>query len=428
MEDTHLVLFKGLLINLLIILILLLLANMFLLQKHNHFHLKYKKEIYVFALSAILIIMCLLLSVRIDEHFIYDLRFIPFLLGGLFGGKLVTFGLALVLLAIRIPLGGDGVWISTFLVVITTIILLKYSSTYFKKSVSWRLFTTTILSFGYSIIAFLLPSFFYGSGNLIQFGIYFVVLTFSTFFVSYLIEILRTSYILKLEAVKYEKMEIVSHLAASISHEVRNPLTSVKGFLQLILEHEKIPEDGKTYASLALDEATRASDIISDYLTFAKPHQDKQVILEVDQEVTKCKEIIAPLALKHNVMVKIAFYHTGKISGDPQKFRQVLLNICKNSIEAMPNGGTLSLLTSKKGNRIFIHITDTGHGMTPEQIARLGEPYFSLKGQKGTGLGMMVVFRIVEGMEGTIRINSEENIGTSISLSFPSYKEPSITV
>ena len=86
----------------------------------------------------------------------------------------------------------------------------------------------------------------------------------------------------------------------------------------------------------------------------------------------------------------------------------------------MPEGGMLTIQTFEIRDRILIKITDTGHGMKPEHIARLGEPYFSLKGQKGTGLGMMVVYRIVDSMKGTVNVTSEIDIGTSITLSFPS--------
>ncbi|WP_077211036.1 sensor histidine kinase [Bacillus dakarensis] len=416
------VLLTGLLINLLFILLLILLANMLLWKKHTSLQIKYRKT-HIFLLSSAAIIQCILLSVPIDEHFIYDLRFIPFLLGGLYGGKYVTIGLAITLVSIRIPLGGDGIWLTILLVILFSTIIIKMSDKFFNKHMRWRLAVTTILALGYSIIGFLLPAIYYDFIDFIHYGTYAFILSLSTYFVSYLLEILRTIYVLQLEAVKYEKMEIVSHLAASISHEVRNPLTAVKGFLQLILEDQKIPENIKTYSSLALEETTRASNIINDYLTFAKPHQEKQIVFGIEEEIEKCKEIITPLALKNDVEVYKAFFHSGKIMGDPHKFRQVLLNVCKNAIEAMPNGGTLSILTSSTDTSILIHITDTGYGMSPQHIARLGEPYFSLKDQKGTGLGMMVVFKIVEGMGGAVRVSSEEHVGTTVYLTFPIYKE-----
>lgn len=392
---------------------------MILWNKRELLKFEYQK-IHIALISSILIFLSIFLSIPIHDNFVYDLRYIPFLLGSLYGGKRVTVGLAILLVLVRIPIGGHGVWLTIFLVVISAFFLIWIIPKFSQKSMNWRLSFTTILSFIYTIIAFLIPSFIYGFNNTIDFLVYSLVLTSSTFFVTCLTEILRTTYILQLKAIKYEKMEIVSHLAASIGHEVRNPLTSVKGFLQLILEHQHIPDNCRTYASLALDESVRASEIINDYLTFAKPHPEIVVTLDLQNEIWKCKEIISPLATKNGVRINVLFFHSNQIEGDPNKFRQVLLNICKNAIEAMPKGGTLSIVTSRNEDNTLIHVTDTGHGMNSEHLARLGEPYFSLKEQKGTGLGMMVVFRIVEGMGGTIKVSSEESVGTSITLSFPS--------
>lgn len=411
-------LLKGLLINLLVILLVLLFTSILLWNRQKLLKFEYQR-IHIFIISSSLILLCLFLSIPANEHFIYDLRYIPFILGALYGGGKVTIALSLLLILLRVPIGGDGSWVTIVMVLVGLLLFLYVQPLFSAKSTNWRLLFTTTLAFIMSIFAYLIPSLIYGFHNLIDFFIYSFILTSSTFFVTTLTEILRTTYILHLEAMKYEKMEIVSHLAASISHEIRNPLTAVNGFLQLLLEHKDIPKDCKTYAALALDETNRASNIINDYLTFAKPHPEKQYLFEIGEEINKCKDIIKPLALKTNVHLKSVFFHHGKIKGDPHKFRQVLLNICKNSIEAMPKGGTLSIVTSCNESQIHIHITDTGHGMSPEQVARLGEPYFSLKEQKGTGLGMMVVFRIVEGMGGKVKITSEEMIGTSITLSLP---------
>ncbi|PAE20990.1 hypothetical protein CHH80_08685 [Bacillus sp. 7504-2] len=413
-------LLKGLLINLLVILVLVLFYNMVVVNQQKRISPRFQKSVLAF-FSSILIILSLLLAIAIEENFVYDLRFIPFLLGSLYGGKKVTLWLGALLITARIPIGGDGIWLTALLVICFSLIFFCLSSRFEEKPIKWRLFFTTFLAFLYSILALLIPSFYYGFHTIETFFIYSLVLTAATFFVTYLTELLRTTCILQQKTIKNEKMEIVSHLAASISHEVRNPLTSIIGFLQLILEQRDVPDKCKIYASLALDEASRTAVIIDDYLTFANPHPEKLHALEIDKEILQCRDLISPLALKHSVDMEIVFFHTDKIKGEPHKFRQALLNICKNSIEAMPTGGTLTIVTATKYNETFIHITDTGQGMSPAHLARLGEPYFSLKEQKGTGLGMMVVFRIVEGMGGNIKVNSEEQIGTSITLSFPSF-------
>ncbi|WP_102275492.1 sensor histidine kinase [Cytobacillus massiliigabonensis] len=409
---------NGLLINLLFILIFVLLTNMLLLHKNKFIQSSVWNYYFVF-IACSQIVISLLLSVSVGHGFIYDLRFVPFLLGGLYGGKRVTIGLGLFLLAVRFVLGGDGFWLSLFLILISTIGIFVISPLYLKKSLWTKLSIVSAFSFVYAVIAYLMPGLLYGFNDFIAFIIYGIILVISTFFVTYLSEILRTTFVLQLEAMKFEKMEIVSHLAASISHEVRNPLTAVIGFLQLIGENEQTNEKSKTYAMYAIEEANRASGIINDYLTFAKPHLTEECLMNIDNAILKCNDILRPLTLKQNVEIETFFQHASAIKGDPHKFHQVLLNIFKNSIEAMPDGGILTIQTYENHNRIHIKITDTGHGMKPEHIARLGEPYFSLKGQKGTGLGMMVVYRIVESMKGIVTVTSEIDIGTSITLAFP---------
>lgn len=409
---------NGLLINLLFILIFVLLTNMILLRKYEFIRSSLIKA-YLAISSCILIVICLLLSVKAGHGFIYDLRFVPFLLGGLYGGKRITLGLGTFLLIVRFLLGGDGFWVSLFLILLATISIFVVTPSYSKKPLLKKLTIVSVFAAGYALVAYLIPSILFGFHDFKAFAIYMIVLVSSTFFVTYLTEVLKIYYILQLEALKYEKMEIVSHLAASISHEVRNPLTAVIGFLQLICENERTNDKSRIYAHHAITEAKRASEIINDYLTFAKPHPSEESTMNIKNEIIKCQEILLPLFHKHNVELKTFFHHNGFINGDPHKFHQALINIAKNSIEAMPDGGLLTIHTLEGNNNVYINIIDTGYGMKPEHVARLGEPYFSLKGQKGTGLGMMVVFRIVESMNGTVSITSKVDEGTSVILSFP---------
>ncbi|WP_174731422.1 sensor histidine kinase [Mesobacillus harenae] len=412
-------LLSGLLINLLAILITVLIGNMLLLNKSRFLRISYRK-LELFLVPAFLIIISLLLAVPVGNHgFIYDLRFIPFLLAGLYGGKRVTIALSFLLIVSRFLLGGSGVWVSLLLILLSSTGIIWLSYRYFQKPLHVKVTVVTASAFVYSIIGFLIPSLVFGFNDYSSFFIYSLVLTTSAFFVTYLLEVLRTAYILQLESIKFEKMEIVSHLAASISHEVRNPLTAVKGFLQLIHENPKTSEESKAYASFAIEETSRATGIIDDYLTFAKPHSEEETAMCLESEIKKCVEILSPLALKQGVELESLLLHNSRIHGDPHKFQQVLINIGKNSIEAMPSGGVISIVTSEAEGKVNIRITDTGIGMSPQHIARLGEPYFSLKEQKGTGLGMMVVFRIVDSMRGTVKVTSEYKVGTSITLTFP---------
>ncbi|WP_261134455.1 HAMP domain-containing sensor histidine kinase [Bacillus sp. Marseille-Q3570] len=425
MDNSHF--FYGLLINLLVILIIILLVNFHTLSKQGTTKLPFH-PFHIFITCAILIFFSLTLSIKLDNGFVYDLRYIPFLLGGVYGGKRVLLGLAGALILIRFPLLGPGFIVTVFLTILSCFVILYVAPKLSSKPWTTRVYWFSFFSFCYSILAFLIPSLFYGFHDFTSFFIYSGTLTGSTFFVFYLYEMIRTTYILQLESIKYEKMHVVSQLAASMSHEVRNPLTTVKGFLQLIHESPMDTQTNQDLSKVAVNEINRATDIINQYLTFAKPHPEVEMELDVTEEITRSTEIVMPLALNHGVLIEVDLLHKHSITGEPNKFQQVLINILKNGIEAMESGGILTITSFEEDQNLFIVIKDSGIGMTEEQVTRLGEPYFSLKGKNGTGLGMMTVFKLVHVMKGTIDVWSKLNEGTTITLSFPITEQSSMKV
>lgn len=236
-------------------------------------------------------------------------------------------------------------------------------------------------------------------------------------FVVYIMETLKEAIMMRSKLVKVEKMEVVSQLAASISHEVRNPLTVVKGFIQL-LKTPSLSQDTKDrYIQIALDEINRAEAIINDYLTFAKPASNKVERLMVDAQLRKVIQMLVPMAHMSSIEI-VEELQPAAIVGNIQYFQQCFLNLIKNSIEAMPNGGTLTISSRVHGNHVIITIKDTGVGMTTEQVGRFGEPYFSTK-EKGTGLGTMIAVKMIQTMQGALHIQSEVNKGTTLTITFP---------
>lgn len=247
----------------------------------------------------------------------------------------------------------------------------------------------------------------------------FITQTIGTLIIAYTAELIIENYHLDTALMKNEKMEVVSQLAASISHEVRNPMTVTRGFLQLLKDPD-IDEAKRTYyLETALEELDRAESIISDYLTFAKPHLNEMVKLSAKEEIRKAIVLITPYANHYSVEVIEKLRDHLYIIGDSAKFQQCLLNLLKNSVEAMSNGGILHITTNEKEKNLILQIADTESGMTPDQLKRLGEPYFSTKEGTGTGLGMMVVYRIIESMDGTIRAESKVNKGTQFTIRLP---------
>lgn len=211
------------------------------------------------------------------------------------------------------------------------------------------------------------------------------------------------------ELQRSEKMEIISELAASVAHEVRNPLQVTRGFLQLL--SEKAEGHDRRYMLMALSELDRASAIITDFLTFAKPELQHVTVLDLQQEFKHIESILLPLCHLNGGKLVMEVEDSLRVNGNSSKFKQAFINIIKNSIEALPGQGTIELNAYASGDQVFIHVKDDGEGMDHDVLERLGEPYFSQK-TKGTGLGLMVTFRIIEAMKGKISFKSTKGTGT----------------
>ncbi len=221
---------------------------------------------------------------------------------------------------------------------------------------------------------------------------------------------------MKEEMYRAEKLNTIGELAASIAHEVRNPLTVVKGFLQLLEKEEKGTK--KNYYSISLSELNRAEEIISDYLNFAKPQFRHIEKVEISQLAREMIHLLNPYALKGNVELSIARSTEAFIKTDRNQLKQALINLIKNAIEATPPEGKVRVHIEKNRENITVTIKDTGKGMTEEQLKRIGTLFYSTK-EKGTGLGMMVSLRIIEEHGGTLMLTSEIGVGTEAIVVLP---------
>jgi two-component system, sporulation sensor kinase B len=388
---------------------------------YDHGEIFKKRPSYRDALLAVCmglpIILCMKFPIYIDEQCIHDFRQIPFLVGTLYGGGIVGFILLLTLLAARSLIYGFEY--ITAVVYITMFIIAALVSPTFKalkrsSKLSMSVWLTLFLAVLTTFLAIIITQFPVTDSYIV----YFILLPpIGMLFVVYMMETLKEAIIMRSKLVKVEKMEVVSQLAASISHEIRNPLTVVKGFIQL-LKTPSLSQDAKDrYIQIALDEINRAEAIINEYLTFAKPASNKVERLMVDDQLRKVIQMLAPMAHMNSIEI-VEKLQPGAIVGNIQYFQQCFLNLIKNSIEAMPNGGTLTISSFLHGNHVIITIKDTGVGMTTEQMNRFGEPYFSTK-EKGTGLGTMVAVKMIQTMQGTLHIQSEVNKGTTLTITFP---------
>ncbi|WP_317969613.1 ATP-binding protein [Paenibacillus sp. CCS19] len=219
-----------------------------------------------------------------------------------------------------------------------------------------------------------------------------------------------------------EKLYVAGQLAAGIAHEIRNPLTSLKGFLQLISSGRG---NGKNYFDIMKSELTRIESIVSEMLMLSKPqvyeltHQDTRRVM---YDVVTLLEAQAAL---HNTQISV---DAGKeplwIFGVENQIKQVFINILKNAIEAMVDGGTISIMCKRVEDSVMIRIADQGPGIPQEQLSKMGQPFYTTK-DKGTGLGLMVTYKIIDNHQGKVTAHSEVGEGTIFTIMLPYAAPPS---
>ncbi|CAH0345133.1 Sensor histidine kinase RcsC [Bacillus sp. CECT 9360] len=365
--------------------------------------------------------ICMVFSYELSNDLRLDLRNLPVVIGGLYLG--IGPLLAVVTIAIRGCFGLDiGFLTNIPLYGILLFLLWRIHPWFWRQTPRWRILISILLATFINFITMAGLKYFYPSVLGWDVWIaYLVIPPLGVAIISYCIEFVRKNIVIRQHLVKSKKLEAVEQMGAAISHEIRNPLTAAMGFVQLLQEGDIEPKQRSTYLSLVKGELQSAERVIQDYLTFSKPSLHKLEELNVSTEIHHVLNILQPLTNRNSIEVSTKFSAIGLIQGDRQKFHQCFLNLIKNAIESMPHGGLLVIETKSSTSLVTISVKDTGVGMTREQIDRLGEPYYSTKEAKGTGLGMMVVYSIVRALNGTIRVHSEPGTGTAFEVTFPPY-------
>lgn len=415
----------GMINNIFFIIFPIILYQMFATAGQRNFFVSHRITMTI--LFSISIILCMLFPYQfLTEDYIFDLRQVPMIVGALYGGPIVSAVLFIVSAVGRIAIGGDGMYIAILNQFLVAAGVPFLAPLYRKVNRWWKaglVFMISIVSLLFNLFA---GYFFFGDPIHDLIGIWLMLMLNQggiIILTALLIEHLQKQEYLYTSLMRHEKMETVSHFAAAVSHELRNPLQSIKGFVQLMQEYEYPRAKQLEFQQTILNEITAAEDLIDDYLVYAKPAYGELKPIEVEAELLHVIKIMSPYARAQDVEVFVRADHlSSKILGDSQKLHQALVNIIRNGIEAMPTGGKLVIELENSSQTVCVHITDEGTGMTKEELKRLGEPYFSNK-SKGTGLGMMVTYSIINQMDGDISVESEVGIGTKFTLEFPKMPE-----
>jgi signal transduction histidine kinase len=220
-----------------------------------------------------------------------------------------------------------------------------------------------------------------------------------------------------------EKQTLAGRIAAGIAHEIRNPLTTVRGYLQLL--QGRVEEDtAELFRSLLIPEIDRANKIISDFLRIAKPGKEQREVLEVrDFFVNYLGHFLNSDALLHNVNITYSLSEKSANSlfiGDREELFQVFSNLYRNSLQAKSDGTMeITISTELMGSNIFIQFSDNGSGISPNLLDHVFDPFFSTK-DEGTGLGLSVSKKIIENYHGKMTVKSSPQ-GTCFLIYLPEY-------
>lgn len=221
---------------------------------------------------------------------------------------------------------------------------------------------------------------------------------------------------MEMDIARLDRLNLIGEMAASIGHEIRNPMTVVRGFIQLLNEQQCYRKD-KQYFDLMLEELDRANGIISEYLGMAR---DKIVNLQsqsLNQVVSAIYPMLEADANYRDMNIKLDLGQPPMPLIDENEIRQLLLNMARNGLEAMSPGGNLTIGTMQEGNEIVLFIKDQGHGLAHELIDKLGTPFVTTK-NTGTGLGLAVCYSIAARHNARITFESGRE-GTTFYIRFP---------
>lgn len=220
---------------------------------------------------------------------------------------------------------------------------------------------------------------------------------------------------------RQDRLAAVGRLAASIAHEIRNPLAAMRGSIQMLRAEMDADTEQAQLMEIILRESDRLNKIVADYLNYARPRpaelKDVDLCALVRETFTLLRNS-AELSDGHRLEEDLP-ERPVIAKGDPEQLKQVCWNIARNALKAMPEGGTFRIsLTDAGSERLRLSFSDTGCGMTPEQVERLFEPFSSTT--SSTGLGLSIVYQIIRDHSGTINVRSRHGEGTTITVELPS--------
>lgn len=416
----------ALLLNTLIIVVCILSYQVFWLDREEK---ETRNELLISCIAAAALVLCMTFPFKSHYGFYYDLRSIPILLCFLFGRIRSIVFVGLIYLAYRFYLGGAGFIPSVIIYFIQCFIvscIYAIGPTFYRRKKIMGNLLVAMSSITLCAMAALHEQ---SISNTVAmkvgcfFLIHFLINVFTMNLALYLIHGMLEKKKLKEKHRRTEKMLMVRDLSASFAHEIRNPLTTVQGFTQLIINNPISEAKRNDYLQIMMSELQHAESILADYILLTKPPEEAQESCDLGALIYEAIETLTSMAADHQIHIQKDIQCDVNIEANPLKVKQCIINLMKNGIEAMTSGGNLSITLHRHRKNIVIDIIDSGVGMTREEINRIGLPFYSTR-DKGTGLGTMVAYSIIKELNGDMEIKSKKGEGTRFSIIIP---EPRLT-
>lgn len=223
------------------------------------------------------------------------------------------------------------------------------------------------------------------------------------------------------EMSRRERFAQLGEMGAALAHEIRNPLSGIKGYAQLLLEDPRCPGGG-TPAALIVEESLRLERLVNDLLSYVRVRPLQQSPVQVAEVLRCCLDMVARDAEKQSVRVSAELTDDLLAMGAGDELEQVFLNLLRNALQAMPEGGSLHIRLQRGRGAVVVELRDSGHGIPVADWTRIFTPFMTTRA-RGTGLGLAISRKIIEEWGGSIRVADSSPRGTTFEVSLPLYRK-----
>lgn len=227
---------------------------------------------------------------------------------------------------------------------------------------------------------------------------------------------------MQLQLERSQKLSLVGQVAAGVAHELKNPLASIKGAVEIISDENTAENDRTEFREILFREIKRMDGTVTEFLEFARPKPTRMETIELSQLVMSSLRQLESQAAKESIRIEEEIEHDVSIEGDREKLHQLILNIVLNAIQSSQPASKISVRLRRRADKVEMIFRDEGQGISAKDLERVFEPFFTTRAT-GSGLGLAIAKSIIDAHGGSIEIQSEEEVSTTVTVILPQRSE-----